>query len=180
MSKRDDPYIALIKFAKEQTRETGTMLYQSAFDFLTTGYPDLDTNFKHHAVEAICTTVAYADLARNVVRLRLESYFHLLEYEELEEARASSRLALRVALYAIAISGALAAGSISIQVYQLTTAARVTLSDGQIGRLLDVANAPHQVTLDQDQMEALLENGERPGNVVLDPAQLDQLIEQLR
>ena len=48
--------------------------------------------------------------------LSVDSYFRLLEYEELHEARQSSRRALTVAIIAVAISGALATASIVINV----------------------------------------------------------------
>jgi len=47
--------------------------------------------------------------------LSLEGYFHLLEHDELQEARKSSRDALRVAKAAIVISGGLALVSVYLQ-----------------------------------------------------------------
>ena len=47
--------------------------------------------------------------------LSMEGYFHLLEHEELNEARRSSRNALRVAIAALVISGILSAVSIFVQ-----------------------------------------------------------------
>ena len=47
--------------------------------------------------------------------LSMEGYFHLLDHDELQEARKSSRNALRVAIGAIIISAILAAASIALQ-----------------------------------------------------------------
>ena len=47
--------------------------------------------------------------------LKMEGYFNLLEHEELNEARRSSRNALRVAIAALVISGILSAVSIFVQ-----------------------------------------------------------------
>ena len=108
--------------------------------------------------------------------LNIEAYFHLLEHEELEEARTSSKNALLVATIAIGISIITAVASIWIQ---LKIPTDVVVSGSQIERVLNANATPHNVVLDQGQLEQLLKNNARPMNVILDEKQLNELIEKL-
>jgi len=60
-----------------------------------------------HLFDPVVTTDRYA--------LNIEGYFNLLQHDELQEARKSSRNALWVAIGAIVISGTLAAVSVYLQ-----------------------------------------------------------------
>ena len=106
MAKKDDVYIALIKFVKERTTETGQLTWDECQEFLNETYPELSARPLQALINDVTSRLEppYGGRDQNQRKLRIESYFHLLEHTELEEARASSRNALKVAIGAIGIS----------------------------------------------------------------------------
>ena len=158
---------------KKKTAETGLLSLEHGQDFLRENFPQLSEetfNYFFHDVTSMLQHHGAKDLPEKY-RLSSDAYFQLLEHEELEEARASSRQALHVAIGAICISIFTALASIGVQIYQLRTPADVVVSDQQVEQILSVATAPRHVVLDQSQFESLLKSGERPKNVILAPAQ---------
>ncbi|NQU60153.1 MAG: hypothetical protein HQ512_03405 [Rhodospirillales bacterium] len=116
MAKKDDVYIALIKFVKERTAETGQLTWDECQEFLNETYRELSARPLQALINDVTSRLEppYGGRDQNQRKLRIESYFHLLEHEELEDARASSRAALRVAIGAIIISIIMAGIQIAI------------------------------------------------------------------
>ena len=139
MAKKDDAYIALIKFVKNKTAETGLMTKEEGESFLRENYKDLNRKALERLFGDVVEPVAMAAGKEppTLFRLPIEAYFHLLEHEELEEARTSSRHALRVAIGAILISFVTAVASITIQ---LTSPTDVVIASGQIELALRAAD----------------------------------------
>ena len=105
MAKKDDAYIALIKFVKEKSAETGVLTLGDCRNFLAANFPDLHQRFRTNLIGELTAKVGQGQgEPRDLLRLTAESYFRLLEHMELEEARSSSKWALWVAIFAIAIS----------------------------------------------------------------------------
>lgn len=177
MAKKDDVYIALIKFVKNKTAETGLMPFEDGQVFLRENYPDLNETALSRFVGDVLEPVRMGNVT--VHRLRLESYFHLLEHEELQHARVSSNQALNRSTLAIVISAFLAITSILIQSYNFYFPTNVVVDRSQIKRVLDASAEPHNVVLDQSQLEQLLKDNDRPMNVILDEKQLDRLLDQI-
>jgi len=106
MAKKDDVYIALIKFVKERTAKTGLLTWDECRDFLAENFSSLNETFRNQLIGEVTLPVSFPQRQgpQNARRLGAESYFRLLEHTELEEARTSSRKALTVATWAIVIS----------------------------------------------------------------------------
>ena len=120
MAKKDDVYISFIKFMKAKTAETGTISTNECRDFLAAEFPDLHKSVALSLIGDISKTIFRPAVERGPERreLKVESYFRLLEHTELEEARASSKWALRVAIFAIVISTVVS----GINIYQQVNA----------------------------------------------------------
>lgn len=117
MAKKDDVYIALIKFVKGETIETGMLSYGDCENYLTETYPELSARPLQALINDVTSRLEppYGGSDQNQRKLRIESYFHLLEHFELEEARASSLKALQRSTIAIGVSILLALASIGTQ-----------------------------------------------------------------
>ncbi len=116
MAKKDDVYIALIKFVKERTAETGLLTMDECQAFLADNYSNLNETFRNRLIGEVTLPFRFPQRQgpQNSRELGAESYFRLLEHTELEEARASSLKALRVAIGAIVISIAMALIQITV------------------------------------------------------------------
>jgi len=87
--KKDDMYIALIKFVKEKTLETGVMTLKDGTDYLKENDRGITDQTAMHFFTAVAPRDAEIGTSgeRQNYRLSINSYFHLLEFEELQEAR---------------------------------------------------------------------------------------------
>ena len=113
--KKDDPYIIFLKYARKMMREGKTPHFTEAFDYVHDVNLELKQdafqNIFFQAMEPVAdqegVAASYADRIKNKILyvLNMESYFHLLEHEELREARLASRTAAILALFAMVISG---------------------------------------------------------------------------
>jgi len=116
----EDLYIELLRYGKKHLVDGVTMpdtlahlrelqpeslLVQNPGDFINAAFSS--------AFNPIASTGGELDSRRYL--LNMEGYFNLLEHDELQEARKSSRNALWVAIGAIVISGTLAAVSVYLQ-----------------------------------------------------------------
>ena len=117
--KEDDLYIAVLRYGKEHLGEYTTP--EDLFEVMKargikSPYLSSIEYFQRLFWESFegleAPTAAYLDRSNWV--LNVDSYFRLLEYEELNEARRSSKLALRWAISAMALSAVLALASIII------------------------------------------------------------------
>ncbi len=79
----------------------------------------MDQNFTPHQKQG--TGVGMHISENTPCSLNTDGYFRLLEYEELQEARTSSRDAKRMSMWAIGISAVLAVGSIGLQLFVTST-----------------------------------------------------------
>ena len=113
--KKDDPYITFLKYTRGMMREGKTPHFTETFAFVHDLHPavkqDAFQNIFFQAMEPVAdqegVAASYADRIKNKILyvLNMASYFHLLEYEELREARLASRTAAILALFAIVIAG---------------------------------------------------------------------------
>jgi len=119
----DDFYITLLKYASGQMGKGDTVHVQEVIDHVVSEHP----NAQPIAVERACfdalEEIPHSESGSSYVSrkeneyphtLRMDGYFHLLEYTELQEARWSSAIAIRIAIAAIVISTIFAA----IQVFK--------------------------------------------------------------
>ena len=138
--RKDDFYITTLKYGRNALAKSEGVNYNEVRDHVRSIHPKLnDEAFSRifwSAFEALQDFGTSSDdrIKNNTPHtLNLEAYFHLLEHEELEEARTSSRRALRVATWAIGIAIATAVVSTFIQ---LTVPTNVVFDDQQIELLL--------------------------------------------
>ena len=183
MAKKDDFYITTLKYGRSALEKAIDVHHDEVREYVKNVHPNMNdyafTKIFWDAFEAVQELGSnYADRIKNKNPhvLNIEAYFHLLEHQELQEARRSSHRALCIAIFAILLSGALAGTSIWIQLSKPTN---VVVNSSQIGRILDEVAAAKSVVLDRDQLEQLLKDNDHSMSVVLDDEQLDRLIEQL-
>ena len=116
----DDLYIALLRYGKDHLGESHTpedlfeVMKDLGFDSPYLSSIEYFRLLFWESFEALDRNVS--SLKSSVWVLSVDSYFRLLEYEELNEARRSSTRALRWARAAMALSGLLAIASIIINV----------------------------------------------------------------
>ncbi len=131
MNKKDeDLYIVLIRYGRENL-ETGVS-FDETIEFLKTKGAEFSKAHLRRIFPAAflkpsdspgspsdCDPIP--EHGESVKRfLRIQSYFHLLEYEELQEARQQAKSARSLAITAIFISAFLALASIGFSYYQVT------------------------------------------------------------
>ncbi|MBL4613442.1 MAG: hypothetical protein JKY27_01005 [Magnetovibrio sp.] len=134
MKKKDDAYIGLIKFIKTETEQTGLIDFSKAKKFMTTQYQ----GFNEHAAEEMLRQItlrASQTGGGSMYVLSSQAYFHLLEYEELEQARSSSKTALWFATAALAVSITVGAVSITLQLLQNSTPPNVIIDASQVEQI---------------------------------------------
>ena len=110
--KRDDYYITFLKYAREKLREEAPIEFSYVFKHVHSKNLEIgELPFKRTYLGAM-ETVANQGRAPNddditsgtPMVLKMEAYFHLLEHEELREARLASKIAAWLALAAIIIA----------------------------------------------------------------------------
>lgn len=149
MAKKNHVYIELINFVKEKTTETGVITFDECNNFLKGNYSELTNRSKQDLIGDVTARVQTPHGERGGAekrRLKIESYFHLLEHEVLEEARASSKTALRYATFALIVSIVVGAFSIFFQIYQLNTTSEVRIDASQYEQLRKAAPPPDQLS----------------------------------
>jgi len=111
----EDIYIEMLRYGKEHLADGVTS--QEMLSYLQELQPELGLvqgrDSVSYTFEQAFPFIGGALGGRRF--LGMEGYFNLLEHDELQEARKSSRNALRVAVVAIVISGTLAAVSVYLQ-----------------------------------------------------------------
>ena len=138
--KKDDIYIAILKYGKVNLEEgitkNGLLVYLRA-----KGYDTTERGF-NVCVASMMFCNHFARVGGKMSDwnsvdehyLRMDAYFKFLEYEELNEARISSKRALGRSTSAIVISAILAVFSIIVSIWQLNSPMR--LHDDQLRRLI--------------------------------------------
>ncbi len=117
--KKDDLYIAILKYGKEHLQEGVTsedlikFLEHKKYEYQYDGYM-----FKGIFLDVFRKPTGTVG-GRNLCFMKMEAYFQLLEYEELKEARQSSKTATWIAIVAIIISAGLAFASIILGLVQI-------------------------------------------------------------
>ena len=121
--KKDDVYIAILKYAKDNLDNGATFtdvkkyLKQLGYSFEPQPFQDLFSRVfsdpsGHNYVMPLNVNIQKFIMG-------IEAYFQLLEYEELKEARQSSKNAMWIAIVAIIISAGLAFASIILGLVQI-------------------------------------------------------------
>ena len=101
MASKDDFYITALKYARQKTRETGQVDFNTALRHVHSNHDEINED----AVRDVCN-YALRGLPSGGWAMALEAYFQLLEHEELQEARQASSRALIVAIAAFFVSSA--------------------------------------------------------------------------
>jgi len=111
----EDIYIELLRYGKKHLADVVT--FPETLSYLQNIQPGAGLLQSEEAFystfEQVFKQMGAASNRRWV--LSMEGYFNLLEHDELQQARESSRKALVVAIWAIGISGILAAVSVYLQ-----------------------------------------------------------------
>lgn len=114
-NKKHDYYITFLKYAREKMEVgEGTVDYTDFFQHVHSIHGDVSEQaFKRTFLQAVVTTIYQGMEARDEdiengipMVLALEAYFHLLEHQELQEARMASKKAITMATLAMVISAA--------------------------------------------------------------------------
>ncbi len=122
--KKEDYYITLLKYARENmVVGEGEVDYPAVFEHVRSLHSQVSEQaFKRTFLQAVVTVIYQGreahedDIASGTpLVLSLDAYFHLLEHEELQEARRASLNALIMATLALVISAGLASASIAFQ-----------------------------------------------------------------
>ena len=149
MKRKDDPYITFLKYAREKMREGKPPHFTEVYHHVYGLHPELRQDaFQNIFFQAMDNVAgqegigaSYESRIKNKLRhiLTLESYFQLLEHEELEQARLSSTKALGVATWALTaavvamvITLLVAAASFIVPIFDPTT---VEIESGQISEI---------------------------------------------
>ena len=119
MSKEEDFYIAMLRVGRELARASLVINFDSMRNHLEKKGHQFDEGNIKSVFDSAFEHTPGSEPSRPAYSLKLEAYVHLIQYEGLEEARQSSADAKWMAIWAIVITGALAAGSIGLQVYQI-------------------------------------------------------------
>jgi len=124
MKKEKNLYIAIIRFGEDKL-EKGVFFADLKKHLKSTGY-DVEESYLirlysdayDHTDSSNDSGHRWTDKIKHNVRCvpSSESYFRLLEYKELKEARESSTKAYRLAFAAMVISGVLALTSVGFQI----------------------------------------------------------------
>lgn len=123
-NKKYDYYITFLKYAREKMEVgEGTVDYNEVFQHVHSIHGDMsEPAFKRTFLQAVVTITFLGREAREEdidngtpMALTLEAYFHLLEHQELQEARMASNRAITMATLAMVISAGLAIASIAFQ-----------------------------------------------------------------
>jgi len=127
VSNKDNLYIAMLKYGRTKL-DAGVSYDEMSVYLKEKGYSTSGMNIFFN--DSFCrlndVNKVYDDYgASEKCFLRAEGYFNLLEYEELNEARASSRKATRIALAAIVLSIATALISIGFSINQVNSPTRI-------------------------------------------------------
>ncbi len=120
MNKKDeDLYIALIRYGRDHLKE-GVDRDQAKQYLIEKGYSFDDGDRQFLFTRLFNDTFVSQGFIGSKGFLLLSSYFNLLEYEELNEARQQAKDAKKMAIIAIFISAFLALASIGFSYYQVT------------------------------------------------------------
>ena len=119
----DDLYIAVLRYGREHLGEYTTP--EDLFEVMKargfeSAYLSSFENFEllfWETFTALDRKVSSRDSSNWL--LSLDSYFRLLEYEELHEARSSAKRATKIAIAAITIAAILAAASVGLQLWSI-------------------------------------------------------------
>lgn len=122
----DNAYIALIRFVDEATKQTGVVRNEACVEFMRTNFPEYGAHTIGNMIGLIVTSVQTERGTEYM--LSAEAYFHLLEHEELQEARSASKWAMFFATAALIVS-------IVVGTLQLTTPTNVVIDAAQIDQL---------------------------------------------
>ena len=117
-----DIYIEVINFGKERLRKKIKTRNIDLDEHLKSiGFDVPNGNFLDTIFLDVFGTLHMRDnhLPSQPAYLNSDSYFKLLDYEELKQARKSSKEAKTMAFWAICISGVLALFSILLNIYQI-------------------------------------------------------------
>jgi len=84
MANNEDVYIALIKFVKERTAETGVVAFEECQKFILEKFQDMPKKAANYYLSEVTQIVERPprDRGPQLRKLNIESYFHLLEHEE--------------------------------------------------------------------------------------------------
>ena len=180
---KDDFYITLLKILRDKTVLGESVSYDDVKVHIESTHPEISEEtlkrifFGNNIVQELADFGEGIDLRiRNNTPhiITLDAYFHLLEHQELREARQSSKWAQWTATFAILIS--IAVGS-----WQIFNSATVNLDESQLERLIasskNAPESPTAVILDSSQFKQLLTPDKGPTVVVIDKNQFDLLIE---
>ncbi len=173
---KQNVYITLIEFLERKTSQgDGTVLESDAIEFLNQEFPELSDRVRTHFFRSIVTIhrqARHGEPAKWI--LNVDAYFQLLEHQELEEARSSSRKALNVAIAAIVVTFLTAVASIFVQ---FTRPTDVVLDDRQLAELIDGATSLRQVALTDGQIARIVAANQHPRTIIWDSNQLEQVLD---
>lgn len=133
--KKDDLYIAILKYGKEHLGENVTPeglikhLKENKYDFNADG-----NDFKRLYLDVFSLREGRGFGYDRPSIMKMEAYFRLLEHEELQDARESSKEARKYAVIAIWISIFAMIISITISIIQLNTSTKI--DDAQFQKLI--------------------------------------------
>lgn len=141
MSKQDDYYFTFLKYAREKLDVgEGTVDYSDVLKHVRQIHDEVsEPAFKRTFLQAV---VPVRDLGRGPVEsdiaggermvLALEAYFHLLEHEELQEARRASKKAESHAIWALVIAIFIGVSSIAFSTLERNTQNVVIINPDQV------------------------------------------------
>lgn len=151
---KDDFYITLLKFIRDKNALGEGVSYNDAKTHIGSTHPEIieeafKRTFFNNLVQALADFGQGHDtqIAKNTPHiLTLDAYFHLLEHQELREARQSSSRAHYTAIFAIVIS-------ITVGGWQILNPATVKFDESQLERLIasskKAPESPAAVILDK-------------------------------
>ena len=127
--KNDDPYISILRFGRD--RLGSGLTFNELIDHLEKNVPDYEETPVLFFFAALFVSHArrrgnppgIRPSENEVYFLNHEGYFKLLEYEELSEARHSSKIATRIAIAAIIISIVSTSASVYFSIKQIASQA---------------------------------------------------------
>ena len=109
--KKDDYYILLLKYAREQIEKGNTVHFKEVYDHVRAAYPSLNEEaIKRTFFDAMERLADFSEGYDGMIKketpqtLTLGAYFQLLEHQALQEARRSSNRAFIAAMAAIGIA----------------------------------------------------------------------------
>ena len=110
----DHPLIRFLAYGVDRPQFTKTDATNAIWDesFASEWTPD-------NIWDWVARGTVYDILGQGTQTLKPEAIFAYLDYVELQEARESSRKSMKVAIWAILISGVIGVGSLSATLYQI-------------------------------------------------------------